>query len=103
MNMMETHTLLGMRHMADKSAQNCLDTLKEILSDINDTCQYYKILAKIKSTMSERAATETKFHRLVDSYRREILPLYHDQWAVLDLAHAHMHRCMSIFPSACRL
>ena len=31
--------LLGMRHMADKSAQSCLDTLKEIISDINGTCE----------------------------------------------------------------
>ena len=49
--------LLGMRHMADKSAQTCLDTLKEILSDINDTCRSmgennvgFKILAKIRSS-----------------------------------------------------
>lgn len=32
--------LLGMRHMADKSAQTTLDTLKEILQDINDTCKH---------------------------------------------------------------
>ena len=39
-----------MRHMVDKAAQTTLDTLKEILQDINDTC-------------SDIKNSEHKFHR----------------------------------------
>ena len=80
--------LLGMRHMADKSAQTTFDTLKEILTDLNETCNQifdkqnigFKILTKITSTMTDRAATETKFHHLVETYRKECLPHYYQDW-----------------------
>ena len=79
--------LLGMRHMADKSAQTTLDTLKEILSDLTDVCNNSQseskapgqiILTNITSTMSDRAATEVKFNNLLEEYRKEFLPLYKD-------------------------
>ncbi|CAG2254240.1 unnamed protein product [Mytilus edulis] len=61
--------LLGLREMQCKSSETVLDTLKEILHDINEMCDKhendqsvgYKLLTNIKNTMSDRAATEKKF------------------------------------------
>ena len=39
-----------------------------------------KILTKIMSTMSDQARTETKIHKLVEEYRKEILPLNYENW-----------------------
>lgn len=71
--------LLGLRDMATKSSQDTLNTFKEILSDIdcvskNEQSSAASILINIKNTMSARAATETKFNRLLKEYREEILP-----------------------------
>uniref|UniRef100_A0A8W8JEX1 Uncharacterized protein n=1 Tax=Magallana gigas TaxID=29159 RepID=A0A8W8JEX1_MAGGI len=72
---------LGLREMATKSAQNTLDTFKEILQDIADTRKEThpqsagnEILCNIQNTMSDRAATELKFNELLESYREEVLP-----------------------------
>lgn len=67
---------LGLREKDTKSAQNTLDTFKEILQDIADTKKEThpqsagnKILCNIQNTMSGRAATELKFNDLLESYR----------------------------------
>jgi hypothetical protein len=60
--------LIGMRHMHNKASQTVLDTLNEIASDIDDTCEKMtvkekgknigsNIVANLKSTMSDRAKT----------------------------------------------
>lgn len=68
---------LGLREMATKSAQNTLDTFKEILQDIADTRKEThpqsagnEIVCNIQNTMSDRAATELKFNELLESYHR---------------------------------
>ena len=69
--------------MSDKSSETCLGTLKEILNDISHTTSLkvgYQILMNIKNTMSDRAATEKKFHILLTNFREEILPCVHSNW-----------------------
>lgn len=63
--------LLGLREMLNKSGVCTLDTFKEILSDITNSCHEkeltgnmnvsYQILANIRDTMSDRASTEKAF------------------------------------------
>lgn len=65
--------LLGLREMLNKSGVCTLDTFKEILSDITNSCHVkeltanmnvgYQILANIRDTMSDRASTEKAFNR----------------------------------------
>lgn len=70
--------LLGLRKMHSKSSETVLDTLKQILSDIDSVAEGTntgkKILTNIKNTMSDRAATEKKFQHLLENYRKDILP-----------------------------
>ena len=80
--------LLSLRQMASKSAQHTLDTLKETLADITDICDKanagsnigHKVLCEIRNTMSDRAATEVLFNKMLDSYRKTCLPLYSQHW-----------------------
>ncbi|KAK3097521.1 hypothetical protein FSP39_010420 [Pinctada imbricata] len=70
--------------MFNKSSQCTLDTLKEILDDINEHCftqetarQFhagYQILANMRDTMSDRASTEKAFNTLLEEFRTTILP-----------------------------
>lgn len=86
--------LLGLREMLNKSGVCTLDTFKEILSDITNSCHVkeltgnmnvgYQILANIRDTMSDRASTEKAFNRLLEEYRLEILPQVIDGWADMD-------------------
>jgi len=84
--------LLGLREMHCKSSETVLDTLKEILHDINDLCSEkekddnsvgFKLLTSIKNTMSDRATTEKKFQTLLEQYRREILIKIKEGWNLL--------------------
>ena len=42
-----------------------------------------KILQNIKNTMSDRAATEKKFHQLLQEFRASILPTFVEDWDLL--------------------
>lgn len=73
-----------------KSSETVLDTLKEIIHDINDLCSEkddnsvgFTLLTSIKNTMSDRATTEKKFQALLDEYRREILSQIKEGWNLL--------------------
>ncbi|MES9902781.1 MAG: hypothetical protein ABW168_08870, partial [Sedimenticola sp.] len=73
------YSVLGLRDMATKSSHDTLETFKDILDDIENISENSKnngkkILTNIKNTMSDRAATETKFNQLLETYRNEILP-----------------------------
>ena len=84
----EKEWVLGLRDMLNKGSQTCLDTLKTIVGDISESTQTdvgRKIISQIKNTMSDRAATEQKFHTLLKSYRNEILPSIYDSWNELCL------------------
>ncbi|KAH3721064.1 hypothetical protein DPMN_063979 [Dreissena polymorpha] len=64
----EKEWVIGLKDMINKSSDNCLATLKLIINDINDctnTSVGKQILAEIKNTMSDRAATEKKFQELL--------------------------------------
>ena len=75
--------VLGLREFASKSAQCTLDTLKQILGDI-DECpvlgKTYKLITEVRNTMSDRASTETKFNTLFEEYRQSILPEVVSGW-----------------------
>ena len=83
--------LMGLREMSDKSAATTLDTFKDILTDISDTCTEYEkddrlksvgyhILAGIRDTMSDRAATEKAFNNQLEDFRIRIMPEVRDNW-----------------------
>ncbi len=80
--------LLGLRQMASKSAKDTLETLKETLADITDICEKasagsdigHQLLCQIRNTMSDRAATETLFNKMLQTYREECLPLFYKNW-----------------------
>ena len=69
--------VLGIREMASKSAVDTLSVFKEILSDIDCTCQQAEnepskvILQHIVATISDRATTKVKFNTLLKDYRDE--------------------------------
>ena len=76
--------LVGLRDLPTKSAEDTLNVFKEILSDISDRCKNGetggisvgdKLLLTIHHTMSDRAATEIKFNRLLELYVNEVLPV----------------------------
>ena len=75
-----TYTL-GLRHVFSGSAQDTLDTLKEILEDfdiVQDKLGGMKvsntIVLRLKNTMSDRHAAEKLFNELLADYRAEVLP-----------------------------
>ena len=72
--------ILGLRDIASKSGQDALSTFQQILQDIENVSIQSKsevskdILLNIKSTMSDRAATQIKFNTRLEEYIREVLP-----------------------------
>ena len=77
----DTAYTLGLRLMFSGSAQNTLNTLKEILEDLdmvqkqlNGSKVSSPILAKTKNTMSDSHVAEKLFYELLVYYRSEILP-----------------------------
>ncbi len=72
---------LGLCHVFSGSAQTTLDTLKEILEDLDIVSNEVgsskvseKVLLKIKNTMSDRHSAEKLFSQLLEDYRAGILP-----------------------------
>ena len=81
---------LGLRHIFSGSADDTLQSLKEILDDIDSVQQEIgdnplssKILMKIKNTMSDRHAAETLFNTLLEEYRADVLPTVVENWGEL--------------------
>ena len=77
----DTTYRLGLHHVFSGSAQTTLDTLIEILDDLDvvrkDVGQSdvsLKILSKVKNTMSDRHAAEKLFAQILAEYRADILP-----------------------------
>ena len=58
-----------------KSSTTVLATFKSILNDIDDNTSVsndgLKLLANIKNTMLDRAATEKKFNDILENYRTD--------------------------------
>jgi hypothetical protein len=91
--------------MFNKSSQSTLETLQQILRDIDAYCHLletcdkkdsygFNILCNMKNTMSDRAAIEIFFHKLLQQYRQEILPQVLDTWS--DMTQQEQELCTSI-------
>lgn len=92
--------VIGLKDMLNKSSDSCLDTLKRIISDISSctsTSVGNTILSQIKNTMSDRAATEKKFHVLLQEYREDILPACYSNWDSMSEAEKKSVTCMNNF------
>lgn len=79
---------LGIRLVFSGSAQNTLETLKEILDDLDMVHKQMgqdkvssKIISKLKNTMSDRHAAEKLFNELLAEYRADILPEVMANWS----------------------
>lgn len=86
--------VLGLRDILTKSGEDTLNTLKQILWDLDqlyfdaqdedsDITISHHILYNLRNTMSDRAATELKFNELLELYRKEILPDVINNWEEL--------------------
>ncbi|XP_062613591.1 uncharacterized protein LOC134275330 [Saccostrea cucullata] len=88
----QTSYVIGLREMFNKSGLCTLDTFKDILHDISSLCEKmegdasvgFQILKNIQNTMSDRAGTEKNFNKLLEDYRKEILPVVIENWEELD-------------------
>ena len=86
----ENTYVLGIRHVFSASARDTLDTLKEILEDL-DLVQAKlgsenvssKIIMKLKNSMSDRHAAEKHFNQLLSEYWSDILPDVYTGWSSL--------------------
>ena len=86
--------VLGLRDITSKSALDALVRLKEILDDIAElrerldepgtNSRRYELLLAIEHTMSDRAATETRFNSLLEAYMNEVLPLVRETGPMLE-------------------
>ena len=69
--------VLGIKPIPSKSAQDTLNTMIELLSEISTTCNEEKLgeklIINLKNTMSDRASTEKLFNVLLEQYRSSIL------------------------------
>ena len=81
---------LGIRQVFSGSAQTTLDTLLEIVDDLDIVCGALgsakvsgKILTKIKNTMSDRHTAEKLFSKMLSDYRADILPDVVSNWEAL--------------------
>ena len=80
--------VLGLREMSSKSAESTLTIFKDILDDIKDSSTKLpnsdkigkQILAHISATMSDQAATEKKFNKILEDLKRDILPEVTENW-----------------------
>lgn len=79
--------VLGARLVFSGSSDNTLDTLKEILDDLDvvqnqlgNSAVSSIILSKIKNTMSDRHAAEKLFNRVLEDFRADVLPLVVEKW-----------------------
>ena len=74
---------LGLSEMLTGSAERTLDTLKQILDDIELVAgkpTSKTLLGNIKNTMSDRHIVQKNFNELLESYRSEILPDVISSW-----------------------
>ena len=74
----KNYWVLGLRDICSKSADDTLITFKQLLDDVNKAASNdasdagKKLLSNIQNTMSDRAATELKWHEFLALYRTDI-------------------------------
>ena len=99
-----TYTL-GLRHVFSGAAVDTLDTLKEILDDIDGVQKAIgkdavsaKIVMKIKNTMSDRHSAEKLFNEVLRDYREELLPTVAENWdKMTDIEREQLTRMNNFF------
>ena len=99
------HIVLGFGMYFPGCAQSTLDTLVEILDDldvvrseIGETAVSAKILSKMKNTMSDRHAAEKLFTQILAEYRCNILPDVVAGWEQMtDAEHEQLMRMNNFF------
>ena len=98
---------IGLRHVFSGSSMDTLETLKQILDDIDSVqlalghqAASSKIKTKIKNTMSDRHAAEKLFNEILHDYREEILPSVFDNWEELTTAEKQQLTRMNNFSVA---
>lgn len=87
----QTSYVIGLREMFNKSGKCTLDTFREFLHDISSLSERaepdrnvgFQILKNIQNTMSDRVGTEKNFNRLLEEFRKEVLPQVVDNWDAL--------------------
>ena len=95
--------VLGLRDIETKSAEDTLKVFKELLQDLDDVVKNAEgdisksVLQHVQATMSDRAATEVKFNSLLETYRKEALPVIVDNWASLTESEKNSLEKMSNF------
>ena len=77
----QTSYMLGLRHVFSGSAQNTLETFKEILDDLDAVQEALgrhavsaKIVQALKNTMSDRHSAQKLFNEILTDYHSSILP-----------------------------
>lgn len=81
-----SYWVLGLREICTKSSGDTLDTLKQLLGDIDEVSRNTGsestklFMQHIVATMSDRAATETKFNTLLEEFRHDILPVIDERY-----------------------
>ena len=91
---MATHTgilTLGVQEVTSGSAEVALETLQEILDELSEASLKSgysdagkKIVANIKSTMSDCAQVQKCFNEMLAAYRTKVLPSVIDEWSDLN-------------------
>ncbi len=72
--------ILGLRDLQSKSSEHVLSSFKEVLTYIDESAKCTDnaiskhLLYNISTTMSDKAATESKFQDLLQDYRKDVLP-----------------------------
>lgn len=96
---------LGLRHVFSGSSHDTLETLKQILSDVDNVqlaigkdAVSSKIVSQIKNTMSDRHSAEKLFNEMLHDFRAEILPAIVENWEDLaDVEKEQMTRMNNFF------
>ena len=76
-------SLFDSRHVFSGSAQDTLDTLKDIdsvHSALGKSVASARIVSSLKNTMSDRHAAEKLFNTMLQDYRVEVLPKIAENW-----------------------
>ena len=80
--------MLGLRYVFSGSAQNTLETFKEILDDLDAVQEALgrhtvsaKIVQALKNTMSDRHSAQKLFNEILTDYRSSILPSIVEGWS----------------------
>lgn len=96
---------LGLQHVFSGSSHDTLETLKQILSDVDNVqlalgkgAVSSKIISKIKNTMSDRHSAEKLFNQMLHDFRAEVLPTVVGNWEdMADVEKEQMTRMNNFF------